>query len=43
MILQDNRQSIRVAEKNGLKLEKKALFHEKIHRVYRLAFKEEIP
>ncbi len=36
LILPENSQSIRVAEKNGLKLEKQSMFHEKIHNVYRI-------
>ena len=34
-----NKQSIRVAEKNGLKFEKEAIFHELPHFVYRLYLK----
>jgi len=36
LILPENKQSIRVAEKNGLKLEKKSMFHGQIHNVYRI-------
>ncbi|NLW32242.1 MAG: GNAT family N-acetyltransferase [Fibrobacter sp.] len=36
LILPQNRQSIRVAEKNGLKLEKESLFHGNMHQVYRI-------
>jgi [ribosomal protein S5]-alanine N-acetyltransferase len=39
LILSMNKQSIRVAEKNGLKLEKEAMFHGRKHRVYRINFK----
>lgn len=39
LILKDNKQSIRVAEKNGLILEKETMFHDKIHQVYRIRFK----
>jgi len=35
-ILKENRQSIRVAEKNGLTLEKESVFHGLIHQVYRI-------
>jgi RimJ/RimL family protein N-acetyltransferase len=35
LILSVNQQSIRVAEKNGLELEKESIFHGQIHRVYR--------
>ncbi len=35
LILPENLPSQRVAEKNGLHVEKEALFHEKVHRVYR--------
>lgn len=38
LIVKDNLQSIRVAEKNGLKLEKESMFHNQIHRVYRKQF-----
>jgi RimJ/RimL family protein N-acetyltransferase len=36
LILPINLQSVRVAEKNGLKLEKEVMFHEQMHRVYRI-------
>jgi ribosomal-protein-alanine N-acetyltransferase len=36
LILSINKQSIRVAEKNGLKLEKESMFHGQIHCVYRI-------
>jgi RimJ/RimL family protein N-acetyltransferase len=39
LILPENKQSIRVAEKNGLKLEKKSMFHGQIHNVYRIHLK----
>lgn len=35
LILPINKQSIRVAEKNGLKFEKEAVFHDQLHYVYR--------
>jgi RimJ/RimL family protein N-acetyltransferase len=38
LILPENKQSIRVAEKNGLKLEKESMFHGQIHHVYRIHF-----
>ena len=39
LILPVNAQSIRVAEKNGLRFEKETLFHGMTHRVYRMLFK----
>ena len=36
LILPENKQSIRVAEKNGLGLEKESIFHGQMHRVYRI-------
>ncbi len=36
LILPENKQSIRVAEKNGLRLEKESMFHGQIHQVYRI-------
>mgnify|MGYP001798274204 CR=1 FL=1 len=36
LILPQNKPSIRVAEKNGLKLEKESLFHGQMHGVYRI-------
>jgi [ribosomal protein S5]-alanine N-acetyltransferase len=36
LILPENKQSIRVAEKNGLKLEKESMFHGRLHHVYRI-------
>lgn len=36
LILPENKQSIRVAEKNGLKFEKQSMFHGQIHNVYRI-------
>ena len=38
LILPINKQSIRVAEKNGLQVEKEAMFHGQLHRVYRIWF-----
>lgn len=38
LILPENKQSIRVAEKNGLQLEKQAMFHNMLHCVYRIRF-----
>ena len=38
LILEENSQSIRVAEKNGLQLEKESMFHGLRHRVYRICF-----
>lgn len=38
LILPQNVQSIRVAEKNGLKFEKETMFHAQIHHVYRIHF-----
>lgn len=38
LILPVNEQSIRVAEKNGLALEKESMFHGLLHRVYRFRF-----
>lgn len=35
IILKQNIRSIRVSEKNGLKLEKETLFHDQVHQVYR--------
>lgn len=35
LILKENTQSIRVAEKNGLKIEKESMFHDQVHQVYR--------
>ncbi len=40
LILPENMQSIRVAQKNGLTLEKQSLFHGKIHNVYRIHLQE---
>jgi len=40
LILPENRQSVRVAEKNGLKCEKKAMFHGLDHDVYRKYFND---
>jgi RimJ/RimL family protein N-acetyltransferase len=40
LILPENKQSIRVADKNGLKLEKKSMFHKQIHHVYRIIFED---
>ena len=34
-----NLQSIRVAEKNGMKLEKEVMFHDRPHNLYRISFK----
>lgn len=36
LILPENKQSIRVAEKNGLKFEKQSMFHCQMHNVYRI-------
>ena len=36
LILSDNKKSIRVAIKNGLKWEKDSMVHDKIHQVYRI-------
>lgn len=36
LILPENKQSIRVAEKNGLSLEKETKFHGQMHHVYRI-------
>lgn len=41
LILERNKQSIRVAEKNGLTYEKETVFHELNHQVYRLNLYEE--
>ncbi|MDA3899403.1 MAG: GNAT family N-acetyltransferase [Spirochaetes bacterium] len=38
LILPENIQSIRVAEKNGLTLQKKSMFHGQMHHVYRINF-----
>jgi [ribosomal protein S5]-alanine N-acetyltransferase len=38
LILKENRPSIRVAEKNGLALEKETLFYDRVHQVYRKHF-----
>lgn len=38
LILPQNVQSIRVAQKNGLQFEKEAMFHGQIHQVYRIRF-----
>ena len=38
LILKENRQSIRVAEKNRLTLEKETMFKGKMHQVYRIRF-----
>jgi [ribosomal protein S5]-alanine N-acetyltransferase len=40
LILPENMQSIRVAQKNGLTLEKQSIFHGKIHNVYRIHLQE---
>lgn len=40
LILSENKQSIRVAEKNGLHFDKETIFHGKMHRVYRRNFVE---
>jgi RimJ/RimL family protein N-acetyltransferase len=42
LILKENKQSIRVAEKNGLILEKESMFHDKIHQVYRIRLNKKI-
>lgn len=42
LILPINKQSIRVAEKNGLTLEKSSMFHDQLHRVYRINFIDNI-
>jgi len=34
-----NHQSVRVAEKNGMKLEKEVMFHDRPHNLYRISFK----
>ncbi|HRX16404.1 MAG TPA: GNAT family N-acetyltransferase [Spirochaetota bacterium] len=38
LILPENTQSVRVAEKNGLILQKKSMFHGQMHNVYRITF-----
>ena len=38
LIIHENKQSIRVAVKNGLKLEKNTIFHGRLHQVYRIKF-----
>jgi [ribosomal protein S5]-alanine N-acetyltransferase len=38
LILEVNKQSIRVAEKNGMVFEKVSVFHGQLHRVYRKRF-----
>lgn len=38
LIRPENLPSIRVAEKNGLKLEKETMFHNMLHLVYRIVF-----
>ena len=38
LIVPENKQSIRVAEKNGLTVEKESMFHGQIHLVYRKHF-----
>ncbi len=40
LILKENSQSVRVAEKNGLVLEKESMFHGQMHQVYRKTFKD---
>ena len=41
LILPINKQSIRVAEKNGLQFEKTTIFHEQLHNVYRKTLSNE--
>jgi hypothetical protein len=36
LILKENKQFIRVAEKNGLALAKESMFHDQLHQVYRI-------
>jgi len=38
LIVHENKQSIRVAAKNGLRLEKSTIFHGRPHQVYRIQF-----
>jgi ribosomal-protein-alanine N-acetyltransferase len=38
LILAVNKQSIRVAEKNGMIFDRETLFHGQMHRVYRICF-----